>query len=71
MKQQKSVLRKLRRDREITIAVLAKKTGVNPSTLSLVERRIMQPSEDVSSRLERFFKRPVAELLADAPEVAA
>lgn len=64
------MLRKIRRDNEWTLDYVCLKAGVDHATLSLVERRLKKPSENVSRRLEKFFKRPVAELLSD-PEVAA
>lgn len=70
MKHKKTLLRKLRREQELALDALSMRTGINVSTLSRVERRVMKASPDVCKRLEKFFKRPVAELLSD-PEVAA
>ena len=70
MKQKKSLLRKLRRERDLTLDVVASKLQINLSTLSRVERRTLNASPDVRKKLERFFKRPASELLSDAPEAA-
>jgi transcriptional regulator with XRE-family HTH domain len=70
VKQKKSLLRKLRRERDLTLDVVAVRTGINLSTLSRVERRVLSASPEVRKRLEKFFKRPADELLADAPEAA-
>lgn len=66
----RTLLRKLRRDRELTISYVAMRTGINHATLSLVERRQMVPSATVRRQLEKFFKIPAEQLLADAPEAA-
>lgn len=64
--QEKTLLRKLRRDRELSLDLLHVKTGINVSTLSRVERRLMTPSEDVRKRLEKYFKVPADQLLNTA-----
>lgn len=60
----KTLLRKLRRDLDLTIEALAVRTRINPATLSLVERRRRPASDDVKRKLEKFFKRPADELLS-------
>lgn len=59
----KTLLRKLRRDREITLCQLSDKTGVNISTISRAERGLLKPSADVQARLARHFKIPADVLL--------
>lgn len=63
---QRTVLRRLRREREITIAHVAIKTGINAGTLSLIERLLVTPTDKQKSKLEKFFKRPADELLSVA-----
>lgn len=54
---------------EWSLDFTAKKTGVNVSTLSRVERALIPASTDVRKRLEKAFKRPADELLSP-PEAA-
>lgn len=61
---QKTLLRKLRRQRELSLDLLHTKTGINVSTLSRVERGLMTPSPDVRKRLEKYFRRSADELLS-------
>lgn len=65
-KQQKTVLRKIRRDNDWTIDFVSLKTGIDHATYSLVERKLKTPSPRVRERLEKFYKRPIVELLAVA-----
>ena len=66
---QKTLLRKLRRDREWSLDLTASKAGINVSTLSRVERGLIPASDDVRRRLERVFKKTADELLS-SPEAA-
>lgn len=61
--QQKTLLRKLRRDRELSLDLVAFKTGVNVSTISRAERGLLQPSDDARNKLAKFFKVPAESLL--------
>jgi transcriptional regulator with XRE-family HTH domain len=70
VRQQNTLLRKLRRDREWSLDLTAAKSGINVSTLSRVERSLIPASEDVKKRLERLFKRPADELLNPPAEAA-
>lgn len=63
MTQQKTLLRKLRRDRELSLDLVSFKTGVNVSTISRAERGLMQPSDDVRAKLAKYFKVPAESLL--------
>lgn len=60
--QSKTLLRKLRRDREWSLDLVSMKTGVNVSTISRAERGLIKPSEDVQARLAKFFKASAADL---------
>lgn len=66
---QKTLLRKLRRDKEWSLDLTASKAGINVSTLSRVERGLIPASADVKRRLEKLFKKTADELLS-APEAA-
>lgn len=66
MTQQKTLLRKLRRDREWSLDFVSLKTGVNVSTISRAERGLIQPSVDATARLAKFFKVAPDALLKDA-----
>jgi transcriptional regulator with XRE-family HTH domain len=68
VKQSKSLLRHLRREREISLDLLAAKTGINVSTLSRAERRLIGLTKTQSKKLSRFFKVPEDSLLSDAPD---
>lgn len=67
MKQPKSLLRHLRREQELSLDLLAAKTGINVSTLSRAERRLIGLTKTQSKKLAKFFKVPEEHLLADAP----
>lgn len=67
MKQSKSLLRHLRRERELSLDMLAFKTGINVSTLSRAERRLIGLTPHQSKALAKFFKVPAEQLLLDAP----
>lgn len=56
-------MRKLRREQDLTLEFVARKTGVPVSTISRVERLRMKPSESVEERLVKFFKLPADQLL--------
>lgn len=56
MKPTKTLLRKLRRDRELTFDVLALKTGIDRSRLSRAERGLVELSPEQKSKLAKFFK---------------
>lgn len=71
MKQQKTLLRHLRREREITLDVLSLATGINVSTLSRVERGLVQPTDQTLARLAKYFKVSADELLNAPQQVAS
>lgn len=52
---EKTVLRKLRRDRELTFDVLQIKTGINRSRLSRGERNLITLTDDEKATLGKFF----------------
>lgn len=67
MKQEKTLLRHLRHDRELTLDFLRAKTGVNVATISRGERRLQPISEKDLARLAKFLKvSPPQALLEDA-----
>lgn len=47
--------------------MLAFKTGINVSTLSRAERRLIGLTPHQSKALAKFFKVPAEQLLLDAP----
>lgn len=51
----------------MSLDLLAAKTGINVSTLSRAERRLIALTKDQEKRLGRFFKVPGERLLDDAP----
>lgn len=59
-------LRRLRRARDLTLAVVTARTGIHTGTLSLIERGRYVPSPTQGAALAEFFGRPIDELLADA-----
>ena len=71
MKSQKTLLRHLRREREISLDYLQAKTGINVSTLSRLERRLITGTPEQRKALAKFFKVAEDALLESAPTVAA
>jgi transcriptional regulator with XRE-family HTH domain len=65
-----TVMRRLRRDRELTLEALHLATGVHQSTLSKLERGLIQPSEPQANALAGYFGRPIGVLLSH-PNIAA
>jgi transcriptional regulator with XRE-family HTH domain len=69
---QKTLLRHLRRERELTLHVLAKRTGVNPTTLSLAERGLLGLTEENRMRIAKVLRVDPADLLkAYIPQAVA
>ena len=60
-------LRRLRRDRELTLAAVALATGINHTWVSLIERGRFLPDAQQAQALAAFFGKPIDALLADAP----
>lgn len=71
MQQQKTVLRHLRRSREISIHALARETKINVSTLSLGERGLLTFTDEQQQILATYFNIPKDELLAPYVEHVA
>jgi transcriptional regulator with XRE-family HTH domain len=67
VKQQKTLLRHLRREREISLDYLRFKTGINVSTISRMERRLITGTPEQRKSLAKFFKVSEDALLQDAP----
>lgn len=63
----KTLLRRIRRTRDITLEQLQRATGVHMSQLSQIERGILVPSQPQANAIAGYFGRPIDELLADAP----
>jgi transcriptional regulator with XRE-family HTH domain len=61
--QRKTLLRHLRRERELSLDLLAKRSRVNVSTISRAERGLLTPSAESMERLARFFNVDPADLL--------
>lgn len=53
------------------IAVLAKRTGINASALSLIERGLYNTTAEQKAKLSKFFKRSFEELMASPSREAA
>lgn len=68
--QQKTVLRRMRRDRELSIHELAKVTGINVSALSLGERGLQKFTPDQLDTLAKYFDTPADRLLAPVADEA-
>ena len=58
------LLRKLRRERELTQAQLGKKMGLSHSTIAAIEAGRIKPSFATAIDLAQFFKTPVESLFA-------
>ena len=58
----------LREERRVTKAHLARKLGVSPAYVTLLEQGKRQPSGEVMLRLARYFGRPVEAIFALAPD---
>ena len=52
----------------MSLDLLAMKTGINVSTLSRAERRLIGLTKEQTKKLSRFFKVPEDRLLSDAPD---
>lgn len=63
-------LRKLRRERELSLDVVALNTGIDRATLSRQERRLVPVSEAEIIRLAAFFDVDPNDLRHTAPEPA-
>jgi len=66
--QRKTLLRQIRRHREITLEALGKQTGIHFSTLSMIERGLLVPSAPQANALAGYFGKPIDELLDAAPD---
>lgn len=64
--QQKTLLRQLRRVREISLDELAAATGINVSTLSRGERGLMKMTPEQRQILEQYFGKSWDELMSPA-----
>jgi transcriptional regulator with XRE-family HTH domain len=60
-------MRHLRREREISLDYLRAKTGINVSTISRLERRLITGTPEQRKALAKFFKVSEEALLQDAP----
>lgn len=61
-------LRRLRREREVTLSALAESTGISVSTLSRLESGKRRPSLELLLPLAQAYQVPLDELVG-APEV--
>lgn len=64
MRGQKTRLRAIRREREISLEAVAKATGLNISTISRAERGLLELSDANKARLAEFFNEDASALLA-------
>lgn len=64
----KTLLRRIRRNRELTLENVSRQTGVHFSTLSMIERGLLIPTPAQGNALAGYFGRPLAELLAEPPD---
>lgn len=62
------LMRHLRRMRELPLALVARETGINVSTVSQIERGLMQPTDRQRHTLAGFFGRPIDDLLGPVQE---
>lgn len=67
---EKTLLRHLRRARDLTLDQLAIHVGIDDSTLSRIERRLIKPTEPQGNALAGYFGRPIDDLLAPVPAEA-
>lgn len=63
----KTLLRRIRRTRELTLEAVARETGVHFSTLSQIERGLLVPSKPQANAIAGFFGQSIDQLLAEAP----
>lgn len=66
-----TVMRRLRRQRELTINDVHLATGIAMPTLSYIERGRLLPTPEQHTTLAKFFKVTETELLADADHRAS
>lgn len=64
MKQQKTLLRVLRRERDWSLDEVSLKTGIHPSALSRIERRLRRPSDAQLAKLAQVFSVKRDQLVA-------
>jgi DNA-binding XRE family transcriptional regulator len=57
-----------RTEREMTIAELAQKVGVSPSTISRVENEVFTPKYDLMKRLAKELGAQVEDLFPEGKE---
>ena len=60
-------LRVLRAERQLTVREAAALTGVDPGTISKIERGVRHPHDITLSRLAQGYDVPVEELLEEEP----
>ena len=70
MKSQKTLLRHLRRSRELSLDLLAHETGINVSTLSRGERRLIDFTDEQLASLAAYFAVAQESLLTAPPNEA-
>lgn len=58
------LLRKLRRDREMTQRELGKLVGLHPAMISLIEKGERDPSLNKARGIAAVFKKPIEELFS-------
>ncbi len=61
-------LRLVREKRKMTIAHVCAATGMNPSSLSRIERGHQTPSKKLTEKLVKFFDNEVTEMQIFYPE---
>lgn len=64
MKQTKTLLRVLRRERDWSLDEVALKTGIDATALSRIERRLRRPSDAQLAKLAQVFSVKRDELVA-------
>lgn len=55
---QRTLLRHLRRDRELTLQVLSERTGIDTATLSRAERNLVPLTDERRAKLAEYFGVP-------------
>jgi transcriptional regulator with XRE-family HTH domain len=69
MKRDPNRLRMLRAERRLTQMLLSRKSGIQPSRISLIENGLVEPKAEERDRLARALKADVAEVFPVAEAI--
>jgi transcriptional regulator with XRE-family HTH domain len=70
VEQRTLLVRKLRRDKELSLDEIARDTQINVSTVSRMERGLIPGTPEQRAALAEYFGRPVDELFSSASAAA-